>query len=272
MLETVHGDIYDYPAYYDTVYGADWRAEFHFLLACFDKHARRKARRVFEPACGTGRLLFRLAKAGYRVSGLDRNSRMVEYCNRRLARHGYPASCLEGDMSDFRLRRPVDAAFNMINSFRHLPTERQAQSHLECMAEAVAPGGLYVLGLHLTPTAAEPSGAESWSARRGNLAVIARLWIKERNLRRRQERCGMTYDVYTPTRAFRLDGETAFRTYTSPQFRRLLARVSAWRVAAVYDFGYDIDSPVTITPQTEDAVFVLERVSAAPPPRRATRR
>ena len=175
-------------------------------------------------------------------------------------------------MSDFRLRRAVDAAFNMINSFRHLPTERQAQSHLECMAEAVAPGGLYVLGLHLSPTAAEPCGAESWSARRGHLAVIARLWIKERNLRRRQERCGMTYDIYTPTRAFRLEGETTFRTYTAPQFRRLLARVPAWRVAAAYDFGYDLGSPITVTSATEDAVFVLERVTAAPSPTRATRR
>ncbi|MBW3597336.1 MAG: class I SAM-dependent methyltransferase [Planctomycetes bacterium] len=258
-METIQGDLYDFPSYYDVVYGSDWQAEVRFLLGCFEKHAERKVKRVFEPACGTGRLLFRLAKQGYRAAGLDLNPRMADYCNRRLKRHGFAASCRIGDMSDFRLSRPVDAAVNTINSFRHLPTERQAQSHLESMADAVAPGGLYVLGLHLTPTAAEPTGAESWSARRGHLAVITRLWIKERNLRRRQERCGMTYDVYTPTRAFRLEGETSFRTYTAPQFRRLLAHVPAWRTAAVYDFGYDLERLIAVNSTTEDAVFVLQR-------------
>ncbi len=259
MLPRIAGDIYDYPAYYDLVYGSDWRAEFCFLLNCFQKHAGRKIKRVFEPACGTGRLLYRLAKQGFQVSGLDRNPRMVAYCNRRLKRHGFPATCVEGDMSDFHLPQPVDAAFNMINSFRHLATEREARGHLECLGRCVARGGLYVLGLHLTPTTAEPSDRESWSARRGHLAVVTALWVKARDLRKRQELCGMTYDVYTPTQAFRLEGEVSFRTYTATQFRRLVASVPAWEIAAVYDFSYDIDASIKVTPATEDAVFVLRR-------------
>jgi SAM-dependent methyltransferase len=259
MLETIRGDIYDYPASYDLVYGSDWRAEFHFLLGCFARHAQRRVKRVFEPACGTGRLLFRLAKQGYRVSGLDLNPRMAAYCNRRLQRHGFPATCLEGDMSDFRLGRPADAAFNMINSFRHLATESQAQAHLECMAESVARGGLYVLGLHLTPTAAEPMARETWSTRRGHVAILTDLWVKDRNLRARQERCGMSYDIYTPTRAFRLENEIVFRTYTALQFRRLLRSVPAWNLVGVYDFSYDLAAPINVTPVTEDVVFVLRR-------------
>jgi SAM-dependent methyltransferase len=259
MLETIHGDLYDYPAYYDVVYGSDWRAELHFLLRCFSKHVGHKVKRVFEPACGTGRLLYRLAKRGYAVSGLDLNARMVEYCNARLDRYGFPPSCLEGDMSDFRLPRRVDAAFNMINSFRHLASDEQARSHLECMAAAVAPGGLYVLGLHLTPTAGASMDRESWSARRGHLAVVSHLWVEERNLRRRFERCGMTYDVYTPTRAFRLAGEVSFRTYTAAQFQNLLSTAPEWQIAATYDFCYDAASPITIDAATEDVVYVLRR-------------
>jgi SAM-dependent methyltransferase len=259
MLETIRGDIYDYPAYYDLVYGSDWRAEFHFLLGCFERYSRRRVKRVFEPACGTGRLLFRLAKQGYQVSGLDRNLRMAGYCNRRLERHGFPAACREGDMSDFRLARPVDAAFNMINSFRHLATEAQARSHLECMAGAVAAGGLYVLGLHLTPTRVEPTEREAWSTRRGHVAIVTDLWVKDRNLRARRELCGMTYDIYTPTRAFRLENEITFRTYTAVQFRRLIHSVPAWQIVATHDFSYDLNTPVAINAATEDAVYVLRR-------------
>ena len=104
-LATLDADLYDFPKYYDLVFGSDWRAEFDFLTACFEKHASRPIRRLFEPACGTGRLLIKLAQAGYEVSGLDLNPHAVDYCNRRFARHGLASPAFVGDMSDFRLPR-----------------------------------------------------------------------------------------------------------------------------------------------------------------------
>jgi SAM-dependent methyltransferase len=138
MTKQLPGTLYDYPRYYDLVFGSDWRAEFHFLQACFERYASGQVRRIFEPACGTGRLVYRLAKAGYETSGLDLNPRAVDYCNRRLKRHGLPPTAFVGDMADFRLRRKMDASFNMINSFRHLTKEAEAEAHLRCMARACA--------------------------------------------------------------------------------------------------------------------------------------
>jgi SAM-dependent methyltransferase len=251
--------IYDYPKYYDLVYGSDWRAEYHFLEACFQRHARRPVRRVFEPACGTGRLLVKLAARGYQVAGNDLNRNAVDYCNRRLVRHGFPATAEVGDMADFRLTGRVDAAFNMINSFRHLTNERAAVGHLRCVYRALARGGLYVLGLHLTPTVGIPLERETWSARRGHLAVVTRIWSKQRNRRQRTERVGMTYDVHTPKRTVRIEDELVFRTYTWRQMDALLGRVAGFRIAASCDFAYDIDRPVEVGPETEDVVYVLVR-------------
>src|SRR6056297_2451249 len=155
-MEIRQAKVYDYPQYYDLIYGSDWKAEFDFLRACFTQYATGSVQRLFEPACGTGRLLFRLGKAGYEVSGLDLNERAVDYCNQRLIRHGLPASVWVGDMSDFRLPRPVHGAFNTINSFRHLLDELLAVRHLESVARALRRGGIYILGLHLTPTRGEP--------------------------------------------------------------------------------------------------------------------
>jgi len=69
----------------------------------------------------------------------------------------------------------------------------------------------------------------------------------------------MIYDVYTPTRHLRLADEIAFRTYTWPQFRRLLGKVSALEMTAVHDFAYDLSQPISITERTEDVVFVLRK-------------
>jgi SAM-dependent methyltransferase len=258
-MDVIRGNLYDYPRYYDLVFGSDWKAEFDFLSLCFANLAGREVRRVFEPACGTGRLLYRLAKAGYEVSGLDLNPRAVDYCNRRLAQHGFPRSAFIGDMSDFRLKRKVDAAFNMINSFRHLTSGSQAQGHLRCVARALAKGGLYVLGIHLTPTVGRPMGEESWSARRGNLCVNTHMWTVKRDLRRREEWFHMTYDVWTPTKSFRVADEIVFRTYTAPQFQQLLRSVPQLETVAVYDFHYEFDQPIRLGPSNEDAVFVLRK-------------
>ncbi len=256
-METLRANVYDFPRYYDLVYGSDWKAELDFLAAGFRRYADRKVARVFEPACGTGRLLFRLAKAGFHVSGLDLNARAVDYCNRRLQRHGFPASAWVGDMTDFRLARPVDAAFNMINSFRHLADESSACRHLEAVARSLRKGGLYILGLHLTPTRGEPMEEECWSAQRGHLAVNTRLWTRRRDRRKRTEHCGMIYDVYTPTRHIRLTDEIVFRTYTWPQFRTLLAKVPALKLVATHDFAYDLSTETPVHATTEDVVFVL---------------
>lgn len=258
-METRHAHLYDYPKYYDLVYGSDWKAEFDFLEDCFERYASRTVRRLFEPACGTGRLLYRFGKAGYDVAGLDLNPRMVDFCNRRLRRHQLPDAAITGDMSDFRLRPKCDAAFNTINSFRHLATQEQALGHLRCMAAATAKGGIYVLGLHLTPTAVPPMEEESWAARRGNLAVLSRLWVTEHNRRRRFERVGMSFDVYTPSEQFRIVDETSFRTYTAPQMRELLAAVPEFEVAAIHDFSYDTSVEVIVTAATEDVTYVLRR-------------
>lgn len=261
MLETIEGDLYDHPKYYDLVFGSDWKAEFDFLSACFEKHATGNVKRLFEPACGTGRLMYRFAKAAYEVGGNDLNEKAVVFCNKRLKRHGLPETATVGDMCDFHLKRKVDAAFNTINSFRHVPSEQQARDHLRCMSQSLRKGGIYVLGLHLTPARGEPlADEESWAARRGNLSVLSRMWVIERNRRRRVETVGMSFDVYTPTRSFRLVNRADFRTYTARQMDDLICKTPGLEIAQTYDFAYRMDEPVTIDGSTEDVIYVLRKV------------
>ncbi len=259
MPDFIDGHIYDYPQYYDLVFGSDWKTEFNFLRHCFEQHANRPVQRLFEPACGTGRLLIKFAQAGFDVSGNDLNPRAVQYCNNRFQRRGFSSAAVIGDMQDFQLPRKVDAAFNTINSFRHLMTEQAAEGHLRSVARCLSKGGLYILGLHLIPNEGNRVEEESWLARRGNLAVVSMMWSKGLNLRQRREYLGMTFDVYTLTHHFRILDEMVYRTYTARQMRRLLAKVPELEFAATYDFAYEIDDPITIGPETEDVVFVLRR-------------
>ena len=217
---------------------------------------------MFEPACGTGRLLIKLARKGFDVAGLDLNPNAVEFCNDRLERQGYPRSVFVGDMSDFQVKKRCDAAFNTINSFRHLATEKQAEGHLRCVAAALQPGGLYILGLHLTPRTGPYTEEESWTVRRGHLSINSYMWTKDRDLKRRNERLGLQFDIYTPTESFRLEDEMNYRTYSAEQFDALLQRTDVFEIAALYDFHYRLNRPITIDARTEDVVYVLRKRGA----------
>ena len=258
-IPIVDESIYDHPKYYDLVFGADVAAEKRFIVQSAKHYVTRKSPTFFEPACGTGRLVAAIAADGHPISGLDLNERAIEFCNARLKRRGLPASCFTADMSDFKLPRRVDIAFNTINSFRHLLSETAARNHLVCMGEAVRPGGIYLLGIHLTPTEATPSEGESWSARRGHLSVNTMMWTTSRDTRRRIERFGLYFDVHRPAGSFRIVDELVLRSYTDKQWERLVASSECWSIEATYDFGYDLDEPTEVDATSEDVVYVLRR-------------
>jgi len=258
-MHTVAESIYDHPTYYDLIFGSDWVAEFRFLEKVFKQHVRGKTKRLLEPACGTGRLLYRMLKSGYHCEGLDLNEKAVEFCNKRLERHGYKPTAFVANMCDFTVKKPFDAAFNTINSFRHLTTEAMAVAHLRAMAAAIRPGGIYALGFHLTPLVGPTTDEESWTARRGHLQVNTHMWPRDKDPKTRIERFNLRFDIYRPTGSSRIDDCLVLRSYTYKQFAAMVKKVPEWQVETAYDFSYDADEPIEIDESTEDVVYILKR-------------
>ncbi len=258
-MEVINESIYDHPKYYDLVFGSDVAAELNFIADVNAKHMNGKAAYLFEPACGTGRLMFGLARQGFQVAGIDLNEKAVDFANERLDRRGYKPSARVADMSDFRYAPKWDLAFNTINSFRHLTTPKTVRNHLACMAAGTKKNGVYLIGLHLTPTTVEPMDEESWSASRGHLTVNTFMWTNERAPRKRIERFGIRFDIYTPTRQFRIMDELVMRSYTYRQFQTTIDRQGDWEIEAVYDFRYDITKTVEVDSSSEDVVYVLRK-------------
>jgi len=258
-IEIREESIYDHPKYYDLVFGADCAAEIQFILGCGERFLDKPPTRFFEPACGTGRLIHALAKRGYEIAGLDLNERAIEFCNARLRRQGYSASTFVGDMANFEVETSYDIGFNTINSFRHLDSEKAARSHLQRMGDTIRPGGLYLLGIHLTPSEVPPSETESWSARRGHLAINTHMWTKERDTKNRVERFGIQFDVHRPSGSFRILDELVLRSYTAQQMIRLIRSSKCWEAIETFTFAYDLDDPIDVDGTCEDVVYVLRR-------------
>ena len=250
---------YDYPQYYDIAFQGYTQREADFIEAACRKYCPFDARRLFEPACGTGRLVSELATRGYQVTGFDLSQPALSYLRQQLARRGLHAETFEADMSDFCLDRPVDAAYCTVNTFGHLLTEQAARSHLDCIAGSLRRGGIYILGLHLLPLDVEEEKTERCTERRGQTKVTVTLRVLRSDPRRRIENLRVCLLVRRGSKELRLRHEFQFRTYTARQFRRLLGSVPSLELCDVYDFRYDIKRPSTVNDEMAYSVFVLRR-------------
>jgi len=164
---------YTAPRLYEIAFDMNRKGEVDFLVHCFKRYARRPVRRVLDIACGTGPHLARLADRGYAMAGLDLSPANVEFLRERLTAKGQRAELIVGDMTDFRLRRPVDAALCMQDSQGHLLTNEHLVAHLRTVGRALRRGGLYIFDRYMASSWTDPARSWSWSRRRGHLIVRA---------------------------------------------------------------------------------------------------
>lgn len=114
--------------------------------------ARAQGSRVLEVACGSGRVLVPLVRAGFEVVGIDISPHMLALARAKLDA-GAAAHLIQGDMRDFQLETTdFDLAISAVKSLAYL-TERDDQLRcLRTIAAHLRPGGLLAIDfLHPRP-------------------------------------------------------------------------------------------------------------------------
>ena len=162
--------LYDAPVYYHVAFELNRKAETEFLAAAFRRYARGPVRRVLDVACGTGHHSLRLARRGYRVTALDLSAPSIAFLREEAARAGVEVTALVGDMTDFRLPRPVDAAICMQDSQGHLLTTEALVAHFRALRRNLRLGGVYVFD-RLVPNGWSPTARWTWTRRRRGITV-----------------------------------------------------------------------------------------------------
>lgn len=252
---------YDYPHYYDLAFSDETEQEVRFLSAAFERFGDGRIKRVLEAGCGTGRVVFRLAQLGYQASGFDLSKNMLDYLRQRLTTANLSANVFEADMADFKVARPVDAVLNGFNTFRHMLTEEAALGHLQSVARALRSGGLFVLGLHVMPPDADDYCIERWRAVDGPAIVTTTLRVLEWNRRTRKERLRISMLIRRKSaKPTRIRTEMTLRTYRLSQLRSLLAKVPELELCESFDFWFEIDEPIPLSPKVSDIVLVMRKV------------
>jgi SAM-dependent methyltransferase len=260
-FETI--DWYDTPRYYDIVFDAGTREEADFLEAVDARHvtarAPGRARRVLEPACGSGRLVLELARRGCAVTGFDRNEAMLAFARERLRSAGVEARLAHADLASFRFAGKFRLAHCLVSTFKYLLDERSARTHLELVADALETGGVYVLGLHLSAYDDRRRQRERWVEKRGTTKVVCNTQVWPAHRKRRIEAVRTRLVVREEGRELRSETRWDFRTYDARELRALVRSVPALEHVTTYDFRHRIDRPRELDDDQQDCVLVLRR-------------
>jgi len=251
---------YDYPQLYELGFLKETPKESKFLESVFKKYVPFPVNRVLELGCGSGRLVCDMATRGFSMTGLDLNPTALEYCKKKLKKLGVKGETVVGDMTNFKFDQPFDAAVNAINTFRHLESEEAALAHLDCVAEHLKPGGVFVLSLHLLPNDGDLWGTERWAAVDKDLSVYYALTVVETSMKTRLEKLRISMLVKKKHESFRLSDHITLRIYTAPQLKSLVAKAKKFKLIAIHDFWYDIESTQKLNAEAVDTILVLQRV------------
>lgn len=123
----------------------DVPAELDFLLQAYRAATQRPLTRALELACGPAYHATELAARGVAAVALDLSPDMVAQAEHRAAQRGLALQGVVADMTDFRLELPVDLALNLLTSITYITRIEDLQSHMRCVAGALAMGGVYVV-------------------------------------------------------------------------------------------------------------------------------
>ena len=134
----------DFPRLYD-LDTADLVDDLDFYVAL----AQRMGGPVLEIGCGTGRVLVPLAEAGFQVTGVDVDPRMLARARERVARVclGDRVTLVEADARTLSLYEHFALAIIPLNSFLHFTSDDDQLECLRAIRRHLRRGGLAVVDL-----------------------------------------------------------------------------------------------------------------------------
>ncbi|MEM7019266.1 MAG: class I SAM-dependent methyltransferase [Pseudomonadota bacterium] len=165
--------IYDYPLYYDILFGWDRTLEADFYSTTLKLYSIEPDDKVLEVGCGTGQIARKLAKRGWQMTGLDLSSEMTSFMIQCATTKQLTITAINDDMRYFS-EAGYDAAICPMSTVRLLQTDEDMLAHLQAMSSALRVNGIYILDIYLTPLEGEDEGdPDSWSMSRDSIEITA---------------------------------------------------------------------------------------------------
>ncbi|MBI4163076.1 MAG: class I SAM-dependent methyltransferase, partial [Candidatus Aenigmarchaeota archaeon] len=130
--------------WYDKLYCSDENTpeQMKFLTKIFKK---KKVKKILDISCGTGRHSIGLAKAGYNVTGVDKEKSVIDYAKNKAKESGVHAKFMVQSMESLRLKEKFDAAIMMYGSLAYLTSNENILKCLFSVKKLLKPDGMIII-------------------------------------------------------------------------------------------------------------------------------
>ncbi len=143
MSPAVSPSIYDAPELYDLLFDS-----FDLDIPYWLEAARNAGGPVLEAACGTGRVMLPVLRAGIEVDGFDSSPAMIARLKAKARAEGLSVRAGTADMRTFDMGRRYAAVFCAFNGFAHCGTIDDQLAFLRRSLDHLRPGG--ALFMHMS--------------------------------------------------------------------------------------------------------------------------
>ncbi|MCP4003345.1 MAG: class I SAM-dependent methyltransferase [bacterium] len=214
LIERRYADFYN-------LYVSDFRQD----IACYLDVTAKYPGPVLEVGCGTGRVMAKLAQAGFEVHGVDTARPMLEIARRNLAPYGDRAHIADFDLRYAPLYDGFHSVIVSLYSFNTLIDVEEQRLFLRHMTRSLKSPGVVIFDLFCPLSMIQPEISGEWR-------VIERS-VGEHKLVVRDRRDMLTPLLERRTQLFSIDGEpeaemVTHRRYIPPQQASQLLREAGY--------------------------------------------
>jgi len=142
-----------------------------YLRQLLEQHPVQ-GRVMLELACGTGTVAIAMAKAGWRVYGVDGSAEMLAQARAKVGEHEEAPIWSQQDMRHFLLPERVNLATCLYDSLNYMLTSEDLSAVFRRVFGALLPGGLFLFDMNTAWALAELWGDETFVTDREDLTVI----------------------------------------------------------------------------------------------------
>ncbi len=177
---------------------------------------------VLDLCCGVGRHSLELARRGFGVTGVDRNTEYLKEAKQRAKAEGLPVGFVRSDMREFCRPGAFDGAINMFTSFGYFQDRRDDQKVAQNLYRSLGPKGILLIETMGKEVLARIFRPRDWYEQSGYLV------LEERKVSPDWSRIESRWILIKGTR--RQEFTISLRLYSACELRDLLKGVGFRRV------------------------------------------
>jgi SAM-dependent methyltransferase len=254
-------DLYSNPRYYEIAFSfRDIGQEIDVFEECFHRYSKIPVRRVLELGCGPSPHIGEFARRGYEYAGLDINEHMLDYAGQKAKELGAAATFIRADMRHFSLENPADFVYVMLGSL-YAQTTDDLLSHFAAVAQALTPGGLYLLDWCINfQWDTTSTHKQRWTIEKNGVTIDAEYMIEDVVDRAAQTyRDKLVVDVNDHGKTRRLESVEVRRNIFPQEFLLLAEKSGEFEFIGWWN-NWNLDEPVERAEHIDRPITVLRRL------------